>query len=203
MNDQQDAVLIDRAVAGDPLALERILEAHYPTLLQYVTRHLPPPLRRSTDPADIVQETYFEACRLIAGFVPAGEDALYRWLVTIARNRMLMLLRKASTRHETAESERAATAGDEPIIMLLEQLAVHRRTPSRSAAAHELMVALEGAIGRLPADFREVVMFRHLQGLTVTETAARMKKRPEAVYWMCSRALQAIRTELKSASHFW
>src|SRR5688500_1786787 len=128
MNDQQDAaVLVERAVAGDTRALEQLLEAHYPTLLQYVTRHLPAPLRRSTDPADIVQETYFEACRLIGGFVPAGEDALYRWLATIARNRMLMLLRKASTRHEMAESERTATAGgDEPVVMLLEQLAVHR-----------------------------------------------------------------------------
>ena len=200
MKDQQDAVLIDRAVAGDTLALEQLLEAHYPTLLQYVTRHLPRPLRRSTDPADIVQETYFEACRLIAGFVPSGEGALYRWLATIARNRMLMLLRKASTRHETAESERAA--GGEPVITLLEQLAVYRRTPSRSAAAHELMGALEGAIDRLPADFRHVVILRHLQGLTVAETAARMNKRPEAVYWLCSRALQAIRAELESSSHF-
>ena len=198
---QQDIALLGRAIAGDTLALEQLLEAHHPLLLSYVEKHLPGPLRRSTDPADIVQETFFEACRLIAGFAPSGDNALFRWLATIARNRMLMLLRKASTRHESAESERAGE--DSSVVALLEQFAAHRRTPSRSAAAHELMSALEGAIHRLPDDCRDAVTLRHVEGLTVAETADRMNRKPEAVYWLCSRGLQAIRTELKSASHFW
>jgi RNA polymerase sigma-70 factor (ECF subfamily) len=192
--------LISRAVAGDAEALRDLLEREHPRLLDYVNTNLPEDLRRSIDPADIVQDTFFEACRLIGGFRHQGNDCLIRWLVTIARHRMLDALR----RHRVVRVGGAPPLYeyDTDVADRLEALALHRRTPSKSAASHELMAALEAALGRLPEDYRQVVTLRHIDGLSVPDTAQRMQKSTEVIYRLCFRALQAIRLELESVSIF-
>lgn len=196
---EQESVIMRRAIDGDGEALELLLEAHFGRLEQYVCRNIPAEIRSSIEPSDIVQETFYEACRLITGFDPAGEDAFFRWLATIARHHMIDLLRMNRSRRT-----RTVDGGDEDhdVVVVLDQLSVYRRTPSRSAAAHEFMVAVEMAIGRLPADYRKAVTLRHLEGLSVEESAKQMQRSPDAVYWLCSRGLKALRADLRSASQF-
>ena len=62
---EQEAALIERAVSGDSNALESLLQAEHSRLLAYIEKHLPPPLKSSIEPSDVIQDTYFEACRLI------------------------------------------------------------------------------------------------------------------------------------------
>jgi RNA polymerase sigma-70 factor, ECF subfamily len=198
MDRATESLLIDRAVAGDSNALERLLNLQHAPLLKFITRQLPPALRRSTDPADIVQQTHFEACRLIRGFVPDGKkDALFRWLATIARHRMINLLDSASVRREAGEDE---ADGMGTVVALLDKMRSGRRTPSKSAAAHELMLAIESSIRRLPNNYRRVITLRHVEGLSAAETAAEMNESVERIYWLCSRALHALRAEFKSDS---
>ena len=195
---QDDSAAIDRAIAGDMKALTKILEAHAPRVLAYVQRHFPSELRGITEPTDVVQDTCFEACRLIGGFVPKGDDCFYRWLVTVARHRMVDMVRthRARTKLGRIWTDMAAN----PIISILEDLAIYRRTPSRSAASHEFMRALEQALGRLPPEQAQAVTLRHVQGLSVPDTAAEMGRTEDAVYYITSRALQALRIDLKSLS---
>ena len=195
---QDEAIPLQRAIAGDMDALAGILEAHSPRILQYISRHFPAELSGTIDPADVLQDTCFEACRLIGGFVPQGEDCLYRWLVTVARHRMIDLLRAHRTRAKFGKvwSDLATDA----VASLLMELAVYSRTPSKSAASHEFMKVLEKAIGRLAPDHAQVVTLRHIQGLSVAETAQQMGKTDESVYWLTCRALQALRTDLGSMS---
>ena len=195
--DADRSVLIQRAVSGDAHALERLLFVEHDRVLGYVRKNLPGDLAASIDPADIVQDTCFEACRLIAGFQSTGDDCFFRWLIAIARNRMLALHRQYRARRTNGSADRGARVAD-----ALEQLASHRRTPSKSAAAHEFMILLERSLGRLRPDYRRVVTLRHLDGLSVPDTAVRMGKSPEAIYLLCSRALRALRVDLESVSFF-
>src|SRR4051794_41089338 len=78
--------------ASDELASQ--LEAHAGRLLSYVERHFPVVLQPAHQPMDVLQDVYFEAFRRLGEFVPEGDDASYRWLVTIARHRMCQLLRR-------------------------------------------------------------------------------------------------------------
>lgn len=189
--------MIERAIAGESDALAAILRAQTPRLLPYIQRHFPTELDGSVEPADVLQDVYFESCRLIRGFKPRGEDCVYRWLVTIARHRMVDLLRVHRTRVKLGRAW-TDTTGD-PVANLLEELAVYRRTPSRSAASHEMMRAIEEAIGRLSPEYRQAVTLRHIQGLSVAETASQMGRTEEAVYWLTCRALQALRADLQSS----
>ena len=187
-----------QAIKGDVRALQEVLAAHHSVLLGYVTRHLPPQVRNVADPGDIVQDVCFEACRLIGKFKPDGKDSMFRWLVTIARNRMLDLLRIHAVRNDAS----ADRTRDDPVTRALAELALYHRTPSRSAASHEFLAAVEQAMCRLPPVHRQVVTLRYIDGLSIADTAAEMDRTPDAVYWLCSRALEAIRLELESASFF-
>ena len=72
-----------------------MLHEYTPRLLAYLQRHLPPELCRIVEPQDVLQDTFFEAFQRVADFRPDGDDAAYRWLVTIARNRILRWRRRS------------------------------------------------------------------------------------------------------------
>lgn len=193
-----DATL-ERAAQGDEAAIARLLYAHNARLIAYVTKHMPSDLAAMFEPRDVVQDTYFQAVRQIATFRPDGPDPVLRWLLTIARNSLTDLVRMHRSLKRGGGKARAR-AGDNSVSSALAQLAAHRRTPSQSAAAHEFMATLERSIGQLPGDYQRVVTLRHIEGLDVAETARRMNRGPGAIHMLCSRALQALRENMKSAS---
>lgn len=188
--------------AADAIALKRLLIAHTDQLLSYVTRHLPANLRQLIEPQDILQDTFFEAFQRFSEFVATDEKAAYRWLLTIARNRLIDQIRmqraakRGGNRLHLAEEEVRHLS----VVGLLQDLAAHNRTPSQSASRRELVVILGQSLHALKPDYREVVRLRYIEGLSLSETAAQMKKTENSAQKLCGRALAALRTELKTAS---
>ena len=91
-NDNETKMVSD-AVAGDRQALEGLLLTYHDRLETRVKRKLPAQFRGLLMAEDVLQETYVEAFRRIATFLPEGRDAFYRWLATIAEHRMLDLIK--------------------------------------------------------------------------------------------------------------
>ena len=192
--------LVERASAGEAAALATLLLDHEQQLLNYVSRRLPLAVKSLVDPEDIVQETSYEACRMIGGFAPQGPDSFQRWLFRIANLRIKAAIQKFRSRRTHVVS--SGIAEDASILSALEQLATYRRTPSASAAMHEFAATVERSLYRLIPDYREVIVHRYLNGLSVEETADRMKRNSDKIYVLCSRAIGALRLQLASASHF-
>jgi RNA polymerase sigma-70 factor (ECF subfamily) len=192
--------LIQLATAGDGAALATLLQGYESALQRYAARRLPQRVRHIQGPEDIVQDTSFEACRLIRGFVSQGPGSFYRWLVRIANLRILAAIQKHRSRRTHALS--SSLAEHSSILAALEQIVLYRRTPSRSAAAHEFVLKIEQSLDRLSEDYRRVITHRFLEGLSVDETAQRMNRNSNHIYVMCSRALGALREQLESASHY-
>lgn len=204
--DQDQALLIDRltgeALAGDKTALWQVLCLFRPRLEAYLKKHFPRDLRPHLEPQDILQDVYFQVFRRIHQFNPRGEDALYRWIVTIARNLLTDALRRRKTIKRGGGlaggklSVGAPHQSDPSLIQMLEELAVYHRTPSRSAMSHELVMVMEGAMKRLPPDYREALRLRFLEGLDFSDAGSRMQRTREALQMLCLRALKALRTEM-------
>src|SRR5580693_7635159 len=74
-------------------SLQVTLHAHSDRLLAYLTRQMSSGLRRFIEPQDVLQDTFFEAFRRSREFQLQGADSVFRWLVTIARHRMLAIVR--------------------------------------------------------------------------------------------------------------
>jgi RNA polymerase sigma-70 factor (ECF subfamily) len=199
-----ESELINKAIAGDPASLEMLLFQCRERLFAYVQSHFPPELMDTLEPQDVVQDTWLKAIRAISEFHPEGTDPVYRWLVTISRNVILDHVKYMQTAKRKGKRVRAERKDndDASIVRLLEEMALYRRTPSKSAASHELMTALDSAIERLPPDQALALRLRYLDGLDIGEIASQMRRSEGSVSMLCNRALKSLRWEMRSASFY-
>ena len=66
-------------------------------------------------------------------------------------------------------------------------------SPSQQASRREQAVLLADALAELPADYREVIVLRHLEGLTFPQVAQRMGRTLDSVEKLWMRALVQLR----------
>jgi len=200
MSDQSQ--LVQRAIAGEPLALDKLLLDSYAKLAARIDQKLPADLRSLIAPEDIIQEVFTDAFRRIGSFEPQGQDAFYRWLTAIADNRITDAVRAQNAAKRGGGRPRADAAGRTSILNLLEFVAVSDRTPSRSAGGHEAAAAVQVALAGLKDEYRDALTLRYLEGLPVADTARRLGKTEPAVHKLCSRGLQALRESMGEATRY-
>lgn len=193
--------LAKRARAGDNAAFQLLLLAQHKRIMGLIRKHLPASLSAIVDPADVMQDVLRAACARRDSFEPRGDDAAYRWLAEIAMNQIRNLVRAHETAKRGGGWTRLTEGDDESAVRpFLDQLASHRRTPSASAAAHELMLLTERLLAELPADQREVIERRYLAGQSVQDVAGAMGRSDAAVKMLCSRGLASLRQALLVAT---
>jgi RNA polymerase sigma-70 factor, ECF subfamily len=198
--------LISKAMAGDLAAMEALLYRHRTRLLTYVRLHFPEVLRISTEPEDIMQDTWLRAIRGFSEFRGNTSQSVNGWLAAIARGviadqlKCLRTTKRKGTRHLLDGVLVDESDQDSSIIRLLREMGLYQRTPSKSAASHELMAALDSAIGRLPADQAEALRLRYLTGLEIKEIAEKMGRSAGSISMLCNRALKSLRWEMRSVS---
>ena len=195
--------LLAQAVAGQRFALEKLLIAHQRRLMARIQRKLPRTLAGVVSPEDVLQDTYIEVFRRIQSFELSGIRAFYRWLVTIADNRVIDVARAHRAAKRGGGRERVELPPDSSSVApLLDALHAHSNTPSRVAADHEFESAVHVALAALKPDYREALRLRFLMGLSVSETARSMKRSEWSIHKLCSRGLQRLRESLGEASRF-
>src|SRR5207247_10642638 len=67
-------------------------------------------------------------------------------------------------------------------------LIAEQSTPSQRASRREQALLLADALDRLPEDYREVIILRHLEGLTFPEVARRLGRSLDSVEKLWVRA---------------
>ena len=191
---QSPSTLLTRAIAGDHLAVQQLLLRHHDRLVETIRAKLLAKLRGTVSPEDVCQEAYIVAIRKIGSFEPEGDDAFFGWLRTIADRKLRDAIRagRAAKRggdRVAVETPRADTAS---VVALLDIVAVHERTPSRSIARREAIGAIQDAVAKPPDDYREVIRLRYVEGCSAAETAEQMKRGEGAVRMLCMRALERL-----------
>ena len=148
--------LIAQARAGDELAIHRLLMLHHDHVAAILERRIPPDLRGVLAVEDVCQETYVAAVRELNNFEVRGAHSFFNWLVTIAERKLVDKIRRL----RTGKRGGGRKAVDLPmpsdatsVVALLEQVAIDERTPSRSAASHELATAVQDALAGLDEDY--------------------------------------------------
>jgi RNA polymerase sigma-70 factor (ECF subfamily) len=180
------------------LQLQRMLYAHSPRLLDYLSHKIPADLRGFLEPQDVLQDTFFEAFQRIGEFEPQGADSSYRWVVTIARHRLLALIRmQRSTKRGGGRNRLQDVDG---VVSMLQELAVYSRTPSQSAMSHENAAAVQKSMSRIEPQYREAIQLRYIEGLSVKQSAARMGRTEKAIFALCIRGLNALKKQLQAGA---
>ena len=142
----EDHILIQRFLAGEEVAFERLVERYYQRidrLAQQVVRH---PMAAE----DITQECFLRAYRALPRF--RGEASFYSWLYRITINLCLNYLRRHALQVSTAQnSDASALPADDPAVVL---------------EAQERERLIRSAIDTLPAHYRVAIILRDLEGLS-------------------------------------
>ena len=131
-------------------------------------------LRNEQDAQDVVQEAYLRAFRSFGGFRGTNGRA---WLLTIVRNTSYTLLKKSHAVDLT-------TSFDEE-IHATEHESVNPATILEHSEDAELIT---GAMDELPAEFREILVLRHQEGLSYKEIAEIAQIPPGTVMSRLARA---------------
>jgi RNA polymerase sigma-70 factor (ECF subfamily) len=192
------ADLLGRARSGDPGALGRLLERFRAYLSLLARSHLGRRLQRKVDEADLVQETFLEAHRAFARFRGDTEPELVGWLRGILAARLAMQLRQyfGTQRRDLVRERELAAELDQSSLLISRAFIASGTSPSMKAQEREEAVVLADALERLSADHRQVLVSRHLEGLSFPEIATRMGRSVDAVEKLWARALIQLRREL-------
>lgn len=192
------AALIGQARDGSADALGTLLASYVPYLTLLARLQIGRRIQGKVDPGDVVQDACLDAHRQIKGFRGTSEPEFLGWLRVILSGRIAMVLRHyLGTKGRDANLEREISAGvDESNAALGGGLAANGSTPSQHVSKREQAVILAEALERLPADYRDVIVLRQIEGLGFADVAARMKRSEDSVQKLWVRGLAALRREI-------
>ena len=178
--------LLERAQAGDRVALDCLIARYLPRLQRWATGRLPRWARAMADTEDLVQETLFETFKRIERFESRGEGALQAYLRQAILNRIREELRRTKRRPPTSELDSAMEDSC--------------RSPLEEAIGREAIERYERALARLRSEDRELVIARIELGYTNREIAELLDKpTPNAARMAAERAIVRLAKEMEKA----
>lgn len=184
-----DAMLVERAVAGDQKAFELLVIKYQRRIQRLIGRMV-----RDVDLVeDIAQETFIRAYRALAQF--RGEAQFYTWLYRIAVNtakKTLMDLKRNPT-----VSENFFKSSDDDETSFVENELTNSETPDAVLASKEIAEMVNAAMEALPEELRQAITLREIEGLSYEEISEAMSCPIGTVRSRIFRAREAISQKIK------
>jgi len=186
----QDEELVRRIRAGDSSQFE-LLAARYASKIYGLAMRL---MRNPSDAKDAVQDTFLLVYTKLDGF--RSESAFGTWLYKVALNSIYMKLR---------QRKRAAEDNIEDYLPKFDgqgtmqgMVRTFGEDPEREAIRQQSTAAVREAIGRLPAEYRVVLVARDIDDLSSEETAEALGLTVAAVKSRLHRARLFLRQQLEN-----
>jgi len=174
MTTATDAEVLKKVVAGDRQAYGEIVRRYQATVWGVVSSTL----YHSLHCEDIVQQVFVKAYFAMESFDPRREFG--PWIRTIARNEVLMSLRRNDREHKHLEAYRM-------------HLMTHLAEEDADESADVRKLRLQECIGRLAKPIASALRWRYELDLSYEEIGARMERSAEAVRVMMGRARTSLR----------
>jgi RNA polymerase sigma-70 factor (ECF subfamily) len=161
-----DRTLVERILGGDRDLFTTLVSRYERRLINYVYRIT----HRYEEAHDLAQEIFVKVYLALDRYDPKYQFST--WLFRIAQNSAIDALRKKSI----AEVPLARPTEDEPSGKERE-FADDGISPYRALKNKQLSAAIDEAVRKLPADYRELIQLRHFAELSYEEIAT-MKQLP-------------------------
>lgn len=187
--------LLDQARAGDDQALGDLLESHRGYLMVLARVQIGRRLQGKVDAADVVQDSFLGAYRDFAQFRGTSEKEFLGWLRQILASVLANLVRhyQGAQRRDVRLERQLTVELDQSSHALDRGLVAEQSSPSQQAVRREQSVLLAEALARLPDEWRDLLILRHLEGLTFPQVAQRLGRTLDSVKKQWPRALASLR----------
>lgn len=178
--------LVDRAVAGEPAAIEELIGRILPVVVRYCRSRVSAgsPVLATAD--DIAQEACLAVLTALPSFRREGKPFL-AFVYGIAAH-------KVADAHRTAARTRSTPVAEVP------DTASTEGGPDQYLAATSAAALVDELLDHLPDVQREILRLRVVAGLSAEETAAALGMTTGAVRVAQHRALAKLRQRLNSRS---
>ena len=194
--------LLTEAKGGSVESLGRLLETYQNYLKLRARTQLDEKIRGRVSPSDVVQETMLEAHCGFAKFRGNSDGEFFVWLRKILVNNLAqaverhVLAAKRDVRREVARVRINASL-DRSAMRLEAMLADHRPSAESDISLQEELVRMANAMTELSADYRDVIVMRHLEGVPFATIAERMGRTSGATRMIWLRAIEQMRQILR------
>jgi RNA polymerase sigma-70 factor (ECF subfamily) len=187
--------LLAAARRGDSAARGRLFDLYRNYLAVLARVQIGRRLQGKVDDSDVLQDAFLDAHRHFDQFRGVTEGEFVYWLRRILATTVAQLVRRycGTQRRDVRLEQGLADELDQSSLALGGALVARHSSPSQQAARRELAVLLADALEQLPADYREVIILSHLQGLPFPEVARRMGRSLDSVKNVWARALVRLR----------
>lgn len=187
-----DLELVRRAQTGDFSAFEELVGRFQNRVYALAHRIVGEP----HDAEDVTQQTFLSLIEHVRDF--RGESAVAGWVLRIAANHALKVLRKRRGQPT------GAVPPDEPPegyagVPHPEYIAPWRDDPADLAARHEVRELIERALAEIDEKYRTVFVLRDVEGFSIRETAEVLGLTEAAVKVRLLRARLMLRERLTRA----
>lgn len=186
-----DAMLVQRAVAGDPSAFELLVIKYQRRIQRLIGRMV-----RDVDLVeDIAQETFIRAYRALHQF--RGDAQFYTWLYRIAVNTAKKFLLDMKRDPTVSENAFRSNDDDEDETSWVKHEPIADETPETVLAAKEIAAAVNAALVALPNDLQQALTLREIEGMSYEEIGEVMNCPIGTVRSRIFRAREAISSKVK------
>jgi RNA polymerase sigma-70 factor, ECF subfamily len=184
--ERDEAQMIGAILAGDRELYHRLIQPYelsvYRMALSFV--------KDETEAEDVAQEAFLKAFRDLANF--RGESKFSTWLISITLNEARRRLRRQSMVLMESLDEPPEGGGKVSPALLRDW----REIPSEALEWKEVRTLLQEAIGHLSPIYREVLVMRDIEELSIEETAGALAISISSVKVRLHRARIMLQKEL-------
>jgi RNA polymerase sigma-70 factor (ECF subfamily) len=184
---EKDQNLVQRVQRGDKVAFEMLFTKYQRRVSRLVSRFV----RSEAEDEDIVQESFIKAYRALASF--RGDSAFYTWLYRIAVNTAKNHLVSASKRPISLSQFEKNDDDDFQEDIFMSDAA----TPESELITKQIAETVNKSMNELPADLREAIMLREIEGMSYEDIADAMGCPIGTVRSRIFRAREAISEKIK------
>jgi RNA polymerase sigma-70 factor (ECF subfamily) len=198
--------LLRRAKAGDGQAQAELFARYRERLRRMVRLRLDRRLYGRLDPSDILQEAYLDYLKRFPDYAAEPSLPFYLWLRAQTGQKLVDVHRQhLGAKMRDAGQEVSLHRGAFPPASsqsLAHQLLGRLTSPSQAAIRAEMQIRLQEALNIMDPMDREVLVLRHFEELSNSETAAVLGIRTSAASKRYVRALQRLREILDGIPGF-
>jgi len=181
----QDTDMLERLHGGDRTAMAELYDRYFDRVYSLVVNQVD----RNRDIAeDIVQETFLAALKSAKGF--KGRSSAYTWLCSIAYHKVADHYRRQSR-----ERKRMVSGIDVDTVDDTENPGRQPQPDSLIESAETRQVVNE-ALAKLPWDYRQVLILKYVEEMSVAEISQIMDRSPKSIEGLLTRSRKALQTHL-------
>jgi RNA polymerase sigma-70 factor (ECF subfamily) len=192
--------LLRLARSGDRDAVDRLFAACRNYALIVAQSQVESWIQAKVDPSDLVQQSMLEAYLAFDSFHGQTGAEWLAWLRRILQHNAMDLARHfgGAQKRQISREVSLARAGAADESTGPREPSCGEMTPSAQLLLHERELLVADALARLPADYREVILLRNLQGLPFEDVARRLNRSRPATQMLWMRALRTLQALLEA-----